>query len=165
MEGDASSKHTYTNYLHTMKYIHFVYKEPIDIHVMKRVILANKLGFNIKSPHQPVNKEGCLDRPRFSNTSFSVRILHCSATKYHYQHFISTHWHPFAICVVASFCRYKKINIEDISRWCSSSQNYTRLSHFIVFCCALIQDGFTNTVKPVCNDHLYNKIYYLWFIQ
>ena len=22
-----------------------------------------------------------------------------------------------------------------------------------------------NTVKPVCNDHLYNKIYYLWYIQ
>ena len=21
------------------------------------------------------------------------------------------------------------------------------------------------TVKPVCNDHLYNKIYYLWLIQ
>ena len=21
------------------------------------------------------------------------------------------------------------------------------------------------TVKAVCNDHLYNKIYYLWFIQ
>ena len=21
------------------------------------------------------------------------------------------------------------------------------------------------TVKPVCNDHLYDKIYYLWFIQ
>ena len=21
------------------------------------------------------------------------------------------------------------------------------------------------TVKPVCNDHPYNKIYYLWFIQ
>ena len=20
------------------------------------------------------------------------------------------------------------------------------------------------TVKPVCNDHLYDKIYYLWFI-
>ena len=20
-------------------------------------------------------------------------------------------------------------------------------------------------VKPVCNDHLYDKIYYLWFIQ
>ena len=23
----------------------------------------------------------------------------------------------------------------------------------------------TNTVKPVCNDHLYDKINYLWFIQ
>ena len=22
-----------------------------------------------------------------------------------------------------------------------------------------------STVKPVCNDHLYNKIFYLWFIQ
>ena len=22
-----------------------------------------------------------------------------------------------------------------------------------------------DTVKPVCNDHLYNKTYYLWFIQ
>ena len=22
-----------------------------------------------------------------------------------------------------------------------------------------------NTVKPVYNDHLYNEIYYLWFIQ
>ena len=25
--------------------------------------------------------------------------------------------------------------------------------------------GFGYTVKPVCNDHLYNKMYYLWFIQ
>ena len=24
---------------------------------------------------------------------------------------------------------------------------------------------FVYTVKPVYNDHLYNKIYYLWFIQ
>ena len=23
---------------------------------------------------------------------------------------------------------------------------------------------YINTVKPVCNDHLYNKIYYLWLI-
>ena len=23
----------------------------------------------------------------------------------------------------------------------------------------------TGTVKPVCNDHLYHKIYYLWLIQ
>ena len=21
------------------------------------------------------------------------------------------------------------------------------------------------TVKPVCNDHIYHKMYYLWFIQ
>ena len=25
--------------------------------------------------------------------------------------------------------------------------------------------NITYTVKPVRNDHLYNKIYYLWFIQ
>ena len=25
--------------------------------------------------------------------------------------------------------------------------------------------GMKTTVKPVCNDHLYDKIYYLWFIQ
>ena len=24
---------------------------------------------------------------------------------------------------------------------------------------------YRDTVKPICNDHLYNKIYYLWFIQ
>ena len=24
---------------------------------------------------------------------------------------------------------------------------------------------FSNTVKPVCNDHLSNEMYYLWFIQ
>ena len=31
---------------------------------------------------------------------------------------------------------------------------------------AEIADMFRNyTVKPVCNDHLYNKIHYLWFIQ
>ena len=29
--------------------------------------------------------------------------------------------------------------------------------------CATTIQG--NTVKPVCNDHLYNKIYYLWLIQ
>ena len=27
------------------------------------------------------------------------------------------------------------------------------------------QVSHDNTVNPVCNDHLYNKIYYLWFIQ
>ena len=28
-----------------------------------------------------------------------------------------------------------------------------------------ITEEFHGTVKPVCNDHLYNKIYCLWFIQ
>ena len=51
---------------------------------------------------------------------------------------------------------------------------------FVVFCtrvvlstrlpreASLIRYGthwWDYTVKPVCNDHLYNKIYYLWFIQ
>ena len=26
-------------------------------------------------------------------------------------------------------------------------------------------DDYISTVKPVCNDHLYNKIHHLWFIQ
>ena len=28
-----------------------------------------------------------------------------------------------------------------------------------------IYDPFASTVKPVCNDHLYDKVYYLRFIQ
>ena len=27
------------------------------------------------------------------------------------------------------------------------------------------QSNIIVTVKPVCSDHLYNEIYYLWFIQ
>ena len=34
---------------------------------------------------------------------------------------------------------------------------FIRLTVFVLFKPA--------TVKPVCNDHFYNKIYYLWFIQ
>ena len=26
-------------------------------------------------------------------------------------------------------------------------------------------ESYSNTVKPVSNDHIYDKIYYLWFIQ
>ena len=29
-------------------------------------------------------------------------------------------------------------------------------------CSASVKDS---TVKPVCNDHLYNEIYYMWLIQ
>ena len=28
----------------------------------------------------------------------------------------------------------------------------------------LVQIG-TDTMEPICNDHLHNKIYFLWFIQ
>ena len=32
--------------------------------------------------------------------------------------------------------------------------------------CQKISENFVcDLVKPVCNDHLSNKIYYLWFIQ
>ena len=31
--------------------------------------------------------------------------------------------------------------------------------------CRTLSHLSTYTVKPVCNDHLYNKMYYLWFIQ
>ena len=31
--------------------------------------------------------------------------------------------------------------------------------------CLISPICFAYTVKPVCNDHLYNKIYQLWYIQ
>ena len=30
---------------------------------------------------------------------------------------------------------------------------------------SVLQAFYNTTVKPVCNDHLYSEIYYLWFIQ
>ena len=40
------------------------------------------------------------------------------------------------------------------------------VSHFIKWVQLLVHVGIRiDTVKPVCNDHLFNKIYYLWFIQ
>ena len=45
---------------------------------------------------------------------------------------------------------------------------------FLVSCCLIAPQSFAywiifeesqiHTAKPVCNDHLYNKINYLWFI-
>ena len=32
-------------------------------------------------------------------------------------------------------------------------------------CVDAFMPGESYTVKPVCNDHLYNKMYYLWFIK
>ena len=30
---------------------------------------------------------------------------------------------------------------------------------------AVVRVTYTGKVNPVCNDHLYNKIHYLWLIQ
>ena len=52
----------------------------------------------------------------------------------------------------------------------AEDENFVKVSDFSVsmttrsyrYCSVLYTDI---TVKPVCNDHLSNKIYYLWFIQ
>ena len=43
---------------------------------------------------------------------------------------------------------------------CESKQLSVLSVSSVDHCCAAC-----TTVKPVCNDHLYNKIYYLWFNQ
>ena len=40
-------------------------------------------------------------------------------------------------------------------RWCAGSMR----------CKIIGRHGTDYTMKPVCNDYLYDKIYYLWFIQ
>ena len=37
------------------------------------------------------------------------------------------------------------------------------IRHVYIYICIYIY--YIYTMKPVCNDHLYNKIYFLWFIQ
>ena len=39
------------------------------------------------------------------------------------------------------------------------------VSHWSSGFVAPIATAVAYTVKPACNDHPYNKIYYLWFIQ
>ena len=40
------------------------------------------------------------------------------------------------------------------------------VSQFLTVCMdSWNHEQHTDTVKPVCNDHLYNKIYYLCLIQ
>ena len=53
----------------------------------------------------------------------------------------------------AAFCFSADTNVIQIIHQLDSI--YNNVNHFLDM----------NTVKPVCNDHLYNKIYYLWFIQ
>ena len=40
--------------------------------------------------------------------------------------------------------------------------NYIACKFYVFFPTDL---GFPYTLKPVCNDHLYYKIYYLWLFQ
>ena len=54
----------------------------------------------------------------------------------------------------------------------ANDQNYLNMATFPLQCIRallLIGQGFQkhihNTVQPLCNDHLYDEIYYLWLIQ
>ena len=56
---------------------------------------------------------------------------------------------------------------QQFSCWSLEMDMYSNLTLYWV-CDHLSILGFKLiyvTVKPVCNDHLYNNIYYLWFIQ
>ena len=47
--------------------------------------------------------------------------------------------------------------------WCNLLVYYSQFA--IAIHMGSILEVFFNTVKPVCNDHLHNKIYYQWSIQ
>ena len=58
--------------------------------------------------------------------------------------------------------------------WSSLEIRDTKIIRVIIYWSAIYHDGMMSwwliitrliTVKPVCNDHLYNKMYYLWLIQ
>ena len=44
-------------------------------------------------------------------------------------------------------------------------ETYSYVSYLITPSCTIAEIWKYYTVKPVCNDHLYNSIYYLWLIQ
>ena len=53
-------------------------------------------------------------------------------------------------------------------QWKAALSSQTKLDFWLRSLCRgglLSWQWITNTVKPVCNDHLYDEIYYLWFIQ
>ena len=45
-------------------------------------------------------------------------------------------------------------------QWCISTE-----ADVVLKCVCIFEKKHKNTMIPVCNEHLYNKIYYLWFIQ
>ena len=79
-----------------------------------------------------------------------------------------------AIC--SKIWKYRWLTVE-IKKYVSIWHKWHANSHFCFFSCLYLPipvidyvfDPYTasvnGTVKPVSNDHLYNEIYYLWFIQ
>ena len=63
-------------------------------------------------------------------------------------------------CKVAQCC-YRIIMSDTKTRYVINYSTRLRCSN--EQCTAMYEDHYT--VKPACNDHLYNKIYYLWLIQ
>ena len=57
-------------------------------------------------------------------------------------------------------CLWKSLTVE--SRFITKLEVWLRS---LCRGCLVSWQWITNTVKPVCNDHLYDEIYYLWFIQ
>ena len=54
-----------------------------------------------------------------------------------------------------------------LSRCCYKHLQFERRYYFSMISSKHVWaiDDDDNTVKPVCNDHLNNKIYYFWFIR
>ena len=73
--------------------------------------------------------------------------------------------------------RFNFINLEEVINYCESNIHKKAIRLFFFLFVVWVQvtlldelpthiiTVFLNTVKPVYNDHLYSKIYYLWFIQ
>ena len=53
---------------------------------------------------------------------------------------------------------------EENGKCLMKSINICRRNH-LVLAFRIKYFPYSDTVKPVCNDHLYNKTNYLWFIQ
>ena len=67
------------------------------------------------------------------------------------------------------FQRLHHWSLEWISNFIPLSQRMKVLIHVGIKVDPCYSSGapveLAGTVKPVCNDHLYNKIHYLWLIQ
>ena len=73
------------------------------------------------------------------------------------------------LCFSLSCSNHQKWNVCGKAwQWKAALSSQTKLDfclHSLYRGCLVSWQWITNTVKPVCNDHLYDEIYYLWFIQ